>query len=418
MNPLAEAERIRGRCLQLASISETTEGILRSYLSAAHKQCNQQVATWMQSIGMMTWQDEVGNQWGRLTSEHPNAKQLILGSHLDTVPNAGAYDGILGVILAIEVAEALVKEDVSLPFHLDIVGFCDEEGTRFGTTLIGSSAITGQFDPSWLNIKDAAGITMAQAMQDFGLNPKQIDQAALNPAQVLGYIETHIEQGPMLESQEASIGVVTAIAGARRAKVEFTGQPGHAGTTPMHLRLDAAVAASEWILAVEQLALSKTPDLVATVGEIKVAPGAVNVIAGHIELSLDIRSQNDILRDECCLALTQKAELIAQQRGLTSKVTWFHEAPAVNCDHFLKQQLSKAVKTCSLPLIELPSGAGHDAMAIADFTKMAMLFIRSPKGISHHPDEEVVDQDVQDAFRVITQFLSTACKYASFFKPS
>ncbi len=405
-NGVQQAEQLLARCDALAAISEMDGGICRRYLTPEHKTCNVQVAKWMTQAGMRTWQDEVGNQWGRLASQNPDAKRLIIGSHLDTVPNAGAYDGILGVLLGVELAQYFHDNTLNLPFHLDVVGFCDEEGTRFGTTLIGSSALAGQFNAEWLSIQDNDGISMRQAMRDFGLDPEAYAQAALNPHELKGYLEAHIEQGPVLESQHLSLGIVTAIAGARRANFTFIGQSGHAGTTPMGQRKDAAAAACELTMFIEQLANQHADNAVATVGCLTLKPAAVNVIAGSAELSLDIRSQDDDLRDELCQQIEAQAVMIAEKRQLDVSVDWYHSAPAVPCDDKIQQQLSHAFDAQQLPVYHLPSGAGHDAMAIAELTPVGMLFIRSPQGLSHHPDESVLPEDIAHAFSVCRETLN------------
>ncbi|REL36209.1 allantoate amidohydrolase [Thalassotalea euphylliae] len=401
------------RCHQLSQISELDDGILRQYLTPEHQACNQQVAEWMSEAGMETWQDAVGNQWGRLTSANPNAKRLIIGSHLDTVPYAGAYDGILGVMLGVEVAALAQQNELNLPFHLDIVGFCDEEGTRFATTLIGSKALAGQFDPNWLALQDSQGISMRQAMLDFGLDPEQAAEqgAALSSEEVIGYWEAHIEQGPVLEAHQQPLGVVSAIAGAKRAVIEFIGQAGHAGTTPMNLRQDSLAAAAEFTLAVEQLAKlaaqSSQQGQVATIGSIAAKPGATNVIAGLTELSIDIRAQEDAALVRLVTDIEKAASGITEKRQLTLNWQWTHAAPAVQCDDQIIQLFAKACQQVTDYAAVLPSGAGHDAMAIADICPVGMLFIRSPGGISHHPDEAVIDGDVINALAVLYQSLNT-----------
>ncbi|HEA17202.1 MAG: allantoate amidohydrolase [Pseudoalteromonas prydzensis] len=397
----SHAKRSLERCKILSTLSQMQGGIHREYLSKQHKECNRVTATWMSDAGMQTWQDEVGNLWGRLESTDPNAKRLIIGSHLDTVPNAGAYDGILGVLLAIEVAALAHKLKLELPFHLDVVGFCDEEGTRFATTLIGSKALANEFDPQWLNIEDTSGVTMRQAMLDFGLTPDDFTKAALNKNQLLGYWETHIEQGPVLESVNQALGVVTAIAGAKRAMISLTGQSGHAGTTPMNLRQDSLAGCAELTLAIEQLAKHAKNGEVATVGQIHARPGATNVIAGTTTISLDARAQNDQDLTKLLTAIQSSAEQIAKQRNLTLDWQWTHAADAVACDEKIQQLFASACKFNQQASPALASGAGHDAMAIAAICPVGMLFIRSPGGISHHPAEAVIDDDVTKALSVL-----------------
>ncbi len=393
-------------CHLLAKISEMDKGILRQYLTDKHKACHNQVADWMAQAGLTVWQDEVGNQWGRLESEQPDAPRLILGSHLDTVPNAGAYDGILGVMLALEVAKLAKSQQLKLPFHLDIVGFADEEGTRFATTLIGSKALAGQFESEWLNIKDRNGISMAEAMQSFGLDPASVQNAQLDSKQISQYWEVHIEQGPVLEAEDKSIGIVTAIAGAKRALISFEGQTGHAGTTPMRLRKDAVAACAELTLAIENIAKACQNDEVATVGAINAKPGASNVIAGVSEMMLDARAQQDSDLASLLNKIENAAQTIANKRELKLNWKWTHQAKAVHCATDIQALFSQACETNRLQAPKLPSGAGHDAMAIAELCPIGMLFIRSPKGISHHPDEAVIESDVCDALKVLYSALS------------
>jgi allantoate deiminase len=395
------AKRALLRCEILSKISELKGAILRQYLTPEHKACNQQVSEWMADAGMKTWQDTVGNQWGRLVSSTPNAPVLIIGSHLDTVPNAGAYDGILGVMLAIELVGLATLNHVEFPFHIDVVGFCDEEGTRFGTTLIGSKALAGQFNPDWLNIIDTNNMSMADAMIDFGLDPKAYQQASLLNKNVNAYWEVHIEQGPVLEKQEQPIGIVTAIAGAKRAEISFIGMAGHAGTTPMNMRLDALTAAAELTLTIEKIAQQSCNNEVATVGTLKAKPGATNVIAGYSELSLDARAQTEEDLSRLIHQIKQQANQIATKRNIEMQWKWTHAAKVVACDKTIQDVFKQASELNHIKAPSLPSGAGHDAMAVADICPVAMLFIRSPKGISHHPDETVITDDVEKALAVM-----------------
>lgn len=393
---------LMARCDTLARCSELSDGILRQYLSQEHLQANALVAQWCQAAGLLTWQDAVGNQWARLPALDPQAPRLIIGSHLDTVPYAGAYDGILGVLLGVALLEYF-KDAPSLPFHLDVVGFADEEGTRFGVTLIGSKALAGAFNPAWLQLTDRNGRTMAEAMTDFGLDPALIASAAIPSASVLGYWEAHIEQGPVLEAEHRPLGVVTGIAGAKRAKIKVHGQAGHAGTTPMSMRRDALAGAADLIQFIERIGREGHSDDVATVGDLTVSPGAANVIAGHCELQLDVRSLIDTRRDAMIERIETYAQQLAEQRQLIICVDWYHQAPAVLCDSGIQQTLTLALEAIGQPSMRLPSGAGHDAMAIAAIAPVGMLFIRSPGGISHHPDETVLPTDVTLALEALIE---------------
>lgn len=357
---------------------------------------------------MSTWLDPVGNQWGRYEGVKPGLPALILGSHLDTVPYAGRYDGILGVLAAIELVDLLNSQGRRLPFAIEIVGFCDEEGTRFGSTLIGSKAVAGAWDNDWLALKDDDGITLEDALINFGLQPSQCAHAARDKDEVIGYWEMHIEQGPVLEAEDLPVGVVTGIAGARRSNIRTSGQAGHSGTTPMHLRRDALAGAAEIVVAAEQIAKEIGGDVVATVGQLFARPGAVNVIAGDAILSLDVRSQNDNLRDRVVDAINEAVETIVARRGLTYSWSNTHQAPAVLCDSGYQSLFASAISVASKQSVAtkfLPSGAGHDAMAMADLCPVAMLFLRSPGGVSHHPDEGVIPQDVTVALSVMAEAL-------------
>ncbi len=402
------AQRLLQRCDQLAQFSALSDGILRAYLTPQQRQANEQVQQWMSEAGMTTWLDSVGNQWARYEGIEPGLPALILGSHLDTVPYAGRYDGILGVLAAIELVALLHEQKKRLPFAIEIVGFCDEEGTRFGSTLIGSKAVAGGWSDEWLTLKDDSGITLAQALTDFGLDPKLCHRAARVKKDVIGYWELHIEQGPVLEAEDLPVGVVTGIAGARRGNIRTSGQAGHSGTTPMHLRRDALAGAAEIIIAIEKIAKRFGSDVVATVGQIFARPGAVNVIAGDALLSLDVRSQNDVVRDQVIDAINEAVETIVARRGLTYSWSQTHSASAVLCDTQFQANFAEAIENTTRHALAtkfLPSGAGHDAMAMADLCPVGMLFVRSPGGISHHPDEGVIPQDVAFAMSVMAASL-------------
>ncbi len=397
------AQRLYNRCDQLAEISALDNGVLRAYLTPEHQQANTLVVSWMVSEGMRSWVDQAGNVWGRYASANPHAKRLIIGSHLDTIPNAGKYDGIVGVLAGIELVALLNAKSTALPFHLDIVGFADEEGVRFGKTLLGSAAIAGGWQPEWQTLADADGITMAQAFSTFGLVAEDVHRATLNPEALLGYWELHIEQGPVLEEQGLAVGIVTGIAGARRFNITVTGHAGHAGTVPMTLRQDATVGAAEMVQTIEQLAIDH--GLVATVGQFAVKPGGVNVIAGQAVFSLDIRSDDDALRDRVVEKITSAIQAIAARRKLTVSLEQTHAANAVLCDHAFRQLFSLACQQMTASSFSLVSGAGHDAMAVASICPVAMLFMRCKKGISHHPDESITVEDTAVALTVLEQAL-------------
>ena len=400
------AALVMARCEALGSLSQNPSCLDRRYLTEQHKLANQLTSGWMIEAGMTTWQDSVGNIWGRYTSAVPNAPRLIIGSHLDTVPNGGKYDGMLGVVAPVTLMAMFSGEGRQFPFHIDIVGFCDEEGTRFGTTLLGSRALTGKWQDEWRRLKDEDGISLEDAMKHFGLDFDAINSATIAQTDLLGYLELHIEQGPVLEQENLPVGVVNAIAGAKRFSLTVTGMAGHAGTVPMSMRHDALCASAEMILAVESISQQR-PGVVATVGKIENAPNGVNVISGRCQFSLDIRSEEDPLRDAALAEILQKINDIAVLRNVELKIEQTHSAPAVHCDSALQNTLLKGVTEAGIVTKVLASGAGHDAMAMAEICPVAMLFTRCKGGISHHPAESITTEDVAASLAVMHHSLST-----------
>jgi allantoate deiminase len=388
------ARTILERCDELAAISALPDGLIeRTYLTVEHKSANATVAQWLADAGLRTiWQDAAGNVRARLEGARPALPALLIGSHLDTVPQAGRYDGILGVLIAVDVAERISKSGRALPFALEVVGFGDEEGTRFGATLLGSRALAGTWDPAWWRLADTDGVSLREAFAAFGLDPDAITRAARRPENLVGYLEAHIEQGPVLEQRGRALGLVTSIAGARRMRITVTGRAAHAGT-PYAARRDALAGASEAILAVESLAPGL--GLIATVGRIGAQPGAVNVVAGAATFSLDVRASCDDVRDAGLDRLLAEFGAVADRRGLGLAVEHTHSAETVHCDPAMRAALARGVAaTGDDDPGELFSPAGHDAMAIASVTRVGMLFIRCAGGVSHHPEESVLEDDV------------------------
>ena len=400
------AARVMARADELAAISETPDALTRVYLSPQHLEANQRAARWMTQAGMTVWQDSVGNICGRYEGEQEGAPAILLGSHLDTVRNAGRYDGMLGVLAAIEVVHGLHQQGRRLKQAIEIVGFCDEEGTRFGITLLGSRGITGTWPESWLAQTDADGVSVAQAMVLAGLDPARIHLAARRPEEIAAYLELHIEQGPCLEQEGLALGVVEAINGARRLNCRFTGEAGHAGTVPMSHRKDALAAAAEWMVRVETLTREQGVNRVATVGTLRCAPGAVNVIPGDVTLTLDIRGPHDQPLDALLDTLLKEAQAIASRRQLRFSAEEFYRIAATACDSGLQQVLSEAVQAVQGRSLTLPSGAGHDAIAMAERWPSAMLFVRCKGGISHHPAEAVTADDVALAIAAYSRAVS------------
>ena len=388
------------RCDDLAALSALPDGLIeRTYLTREHAAANALVGRWMTEAGMTSWQDAAGNQCARLEGDRPGFPALLIGSHLDTVPRAGRYDGILGVMIALEVADRLRGSGVRLPFAVEISAFGDEEGTRFGATLLGSRALAGTWDPAWWRLTDADGVSLHEAFIAFGLDPAAVGAAARRPHDLVGYLEAHIEQGPVLEARDRALGLVSSIAGARRMLVTITGRAAHAGT-PYPARRDALAGASEAVLAVESLAAAHR--LTATVGRLSVVPGAVNVVAGSATFSLDVRAASDQVRDAGLAVVLAEIERICVRRGLTVDVEHTHEAMTVHCDPAMTTALGQALRAGGdgEPLA-LFSAAGHDAMAMAAVTGVGMLFIRCAGGVSHHPEESVLEADVDRAIDAV-----------------
>ena len=399
MNLEDKAKTALARCDALAEFSEDEGALTRTFLSEPVHGALAAVRGWMEETGMSVRLDAVGNIVGRCAAANENALVLLIGSHLDTVRDAGRYDGMLGVLLGIAAAQAL--RDEALPFHLDVVGFSEEEGVRFGVPFLGSRAVTGTFDERLLELRDVDGVSVEEAVIEFGLNPEKIPEAAYEPAKLLGFVEVHIEQGPHLAALDRPLGVVSAVAGSTRARVTFTGQAGHAGTTPMALRRDALVGAATFVLETERYAKS-VPGLVATVGQIATSPGAVNVIPGTTVLSLDVRHAEDEVRLEAVAALTAKTAEIAGARDLSTDWQTLLDQAAVPLDARFQNRLKEAAGA-DTPL--MPSGAGHDAMMMAPFTKTGLLFVRSPNGVSHNPAETVLVEDVAAALETLVKFV-------------
>jgi len=389
---------------RLATFTENEGMLTRTFLTPQHRAAADQVMEWMRAAGMTTSLDAIGNAVGRYEGARPNAPALLIGSHLDSVRNAGRYDGPLGVLTAIACVAALHAAGERFPFAIEVLGFGDEEGVRFQSTLLGSRAVAGTFDQSVLDRRDAAGISMREALIGFGLDPAKIGSVARRREAVVGYVELHIEQGPVLEAENLPVGVVTSINGTTRATIEVTGKAGHAGTVPMALRQDALVAAAEIILAIEARA-KENPGLVGTVGQLAASPGATNVIPGNVRLSLDLRSPDDAARLGAYADLVVAIHAIGRRRRVEVSIDRTFESSAVACSPRLMVALEQAVRALHIPPRRLPSGAGHDAMAIAALTEIGMLFVRCKGGVSHHPDEAITASDAEMGARALLEFI-------------
>ena len=385
--------------------SEMDDCLTCSYMTPVHRRTAEQLATWMREAGMEVSIDAVGNVAGRYLSDVPAAKTLMTGSHYDTVRDGGKYDGRLGIVLPIAIARHLHQRGERLPFHFEVIGFAEEEGVRFKSTFLGSNAVTGAFDMALLDKRDADGVSMREALVGAGHDPAAIPAIARNPADLLGFFEVHIEQGPVLLEHGLAVGVVTAIAGSSRYLVELTGLASHAGTTPMNMRKDAAAAAAEIVLMVEQRC-AQEPSLVGTVGQLEVPNGSVNVIPGHCKLSLDIRAADDAVRLAAVRNILDGIAAICARRQVEAEVEQIVSAAAAPCAPWLMEQLGAAVERAGMPRFDLASGAGHDAMAMAKITDVAMLFTRCGNGgISHNRLETMTADDAELAAQIILDFL-------------
>ncbi|WP_341579747.1 allantoate amidohydrolase [Microbacterium schleiferi] len=410
----AAARRVMARCDELARVSAQQGAIERVYLSPEHARVNRLAAEWMREVGLRSWQDAAGNQLGRMergTDPDPAAPALMIGSHLDTVKDAGRFDGIIGVLMALEVVRLLRQESdgvsrVPLPFAVEVAAFSDEEGTRFGKALLGSSAVAGTWNDAWWTLADEDGVTLREAFRDFGLDPGRIGEAARRPDHLVAYLEAHIEQGPELDRAGEPLAVVSSIASARRFQLTVEGEARHAGGTPYDMRRDALLGASEAALAVERICRSEH-HIIGTVGQLEAFPGAVNVVPGEARLSVDLRGELDGERDRVWDEISRELDDIMGRRGLRWQAREVHNAPAVRCGLLLqdvvREGIVHAVERRSDEPPVIFSRAGHDAMAIGSITDVGMLFLRNPDGVSHHPDEAVSAADVALGIRALTE---------------
>jgi allantoate deiminase len=377
---------------QLATISESPRHLTRRCFTPEHRQINDLTGTWMRDASMTVHEDAVGNVIGRYEGLVEGAPAIMLGSHLDTVIMAGKYDGGLGILAAIDCVRSLHRRGIQFDHAIEIAGFADEEGVRFQSTYLGSRALAGTFDTALLNRPDKDGVTLAEAMQEFGLDPGRIGEAVRRTDEFLCYLEVHIEQGPVLESEGLAVGAVTAISGANRMTVTLDGTAGHAGTVPMPARHDALIAASECVLAVEEIAASYA-GMVGTVGQMTVSPGATNVIPGRTTFSVDMRAPKDDLRRAAVAELEARMRDLAARRSVSISIEATHEATSVACAPWIIDEIEEAMTELGHRPFRLPSGAGHDAAAMAEITDVGMIFVRCAGGISHSPDESITGED-------------------------
>jgi len=397
------AEAVR-RCDELGTLSEEAGRLTRTFLSPPVREVQRRVRVWMEAAGMSVRLDAAGNVIGRYAPPGATGPAFLMGSHVDTVRDAGRYDGILGVTLAIAAVDGVRRRGLALPFPLEVLAFSEEEGARFGVPFLGSRAVVGSYDPDLLARRDAQGVSVAEAIRDFGNDPAALPAAEIAAPAAFGYLEAHIEQGPVLESLGAPLGLVSAITSQSRLTLTFGGRSGHAGTTPMGARRDALGGAAAFVLLAEAEALA-TPGLVATVGQIAALPGSANVIPGRVTLSLDVRHPDAAVRRAAVERMLAAGAAEAARRRLEMEATPVFEHAAVPCDAALSAVLRTALGAMGLAAPSLVSGAGHDAQVLAARWPVAMLFLRSPGGISHHPDEAVLPGDVALAVGAMVDFL-------------
>lgn len=407
MTALGFGEQILRWADQLAGHSDQADGLTVAYLTLAHQTAAAEIAGWMIEAGLQVDIDALGNVVGRYPAADPTAKTLLTGSHFDTVRDGGKYDGRLGILLPIAVVRWLNEHRIRLPYHLEIVAFAEEEGLRFASSFLASSALAGQFDFRWLDATDDDGVALRDALRAAGLPGTEASIRALarDPQHLAGFVEVHIEQGPVLEERGLPLGIVTSIAGGVRCSARVLGTASHAGTTPMGMRRDAVAAAAEMALAVEARC-SQAPTLVGTVGMMQVPNGAANVVAGRCDFSLDIRAGDDATRDAAVADVLRACEEIAARRGVELQIVPTMTVPCTPCAPRLMDLLGECVERAGVPQFRLPSGAGHDAMIMGRITDAAMLFVRCGNGgISHNPRETVSVADVELAAQVFLDFL-------------
>ena len=401
VNPGGARAVARCDALGVAPYSDMADGLYRGYLTPAYNAAQHALTEWMAAAGMVVRRDAAANLLGRYEGLAPTAPALLIGSHLDSVRDAGRYDGPLGVMLAIEAVSALHARGRQMPFAIEVIAFGDEEGSRFPAAMLCSRAVAGTLAAEALDLVDGDGIALADA----GVDLAAYRTAARDPASIVAYFEAHIEQGPLLEAEHLAIGTVTGIASQARYAIEVRGTAGHAGTATMGLRRDALAGAAEMILAVETIARDDASDLVATVGRIDALPGAPNVIAGEVRFSLDVRSGDVARRDRAAEAILDAIHEIADKRDLDFAIDRIHDLPASPCDPALMDLLDAATAAAGQPVRRLVSGAGHDAMAMAALCPTAMLFIRCKGGVSHNPAEHVDPADAEIALKVMLGFI-------------
>lgn len=409
-NELQRAEKILQRINELAFISEDTGCITRTYGTKAFIEGRNKAEQWMKEAGLQTRIDNIGNVRGRVLSKNKNAKTFVIASHIDTIINAGKFDGPLGILMGLDLIEQLIQSKTDLPFHIELIGFCDEEGCRFHTTYPGSKVVAGSFDIATLDAKDATGVSLNEVISEIGGDVNNLGKDAIAKEDWAGYFEIHIEQGPVLYEKNIPVGVVTAIAGQCRVAIIFNGEAGHAGTVPMDMRKDALSCAAEFILESEKFANKNKKNLVATVGKLHIINSASNVISGEVICSLDLRSADEAILSSSYEAIKKLAETIAIKRNIVLEWNLIQQTKPVTCNEQMNKLLGESIRQSGHELIELVSGAGHDAVPVSAVSPVAMLFVRCFKGISHNPLENVELKDLASTIKVSDNFIQQLIK--------
>jgi len=406
-NELQRAKKILQRINELASVSEDEGCITRTFGTKAFIEGRNKVEQWMKEAGLQTRIDNIGNVRGKLISKNKKSKTFVIASHIDTIINAGKFDGPLGVLMGLDLINQLIQTKAELPFHIELIGFCDEEGCRFHTTYLGSNVVAGSFNIASLDTKDATGVSLREVIKEIGGDGNDLGKDAIAKENWAGYFEIHIEQGPVLYEKNIPVGVVTAIAGQCRVAMMFNGQAGHAGTVPMDMRKDALACAAEFIHAIEKVATDNKKNLVATVGKLHVINPATNVIPGEVICSLDLRCADEVMLSSSYEAIKKIAEDICKKRNIVLEWNLIQQSKPVACNAEMNKLLAQSINEAGYELIELVSGAGHDAVPVSSVSPVAMLFVRCFKGISHNPLENVELKDLAAAIKVSDNFIKT-----------
>jgi allantoate deiminase len=404
-NHLQRANRVLDRINELASISDDRNCISRIYGTPAFIEARNRLRQWMEEAGLQTTIDTIGNLRGRVLSKNAHAKTFVIASHIDTVINAGRFDGPLGVLMGLDIIDSIIQSKTELPFHIELIAFCDEEGCRFHTAYLGSKVVAGSFDEVTLKKEDDAGISLEELIRQQGGNVNKLSKDAIAREDWLGYFEIHIEQGPVLYEKNIPVGIVTAIAGQRRAEIVFKGEAGHAGTVPMHMRKDALACAALFVLTAEAYSKDISANLVATVGKLNIANAASNVVPGEVICSLDIRHADEAVLSSSYDEIKHLTESICRKRDID--VTWklVQQGKPADCDVNMNKLLAQSIAESGYEVVEMISGAGHDAVPVSEISPVSMLFVRCYKGISHNPAENVELTDIAAAIKVSDNFI-------------